>query len=33
MLESEFFEYEATSDDEFPAHFDKDDKCMCIGHI
>ena len=32
-LESEFLEYQATPDDEFPAYFKKDDKPMRIGHI
>ena len=32
-LESEFLEYQATPDDEFPAYFDKNDKLMRIDHI
>ena len=32
-LESEFLEYQATPDDEFPAYFDEDDKSMRIDHI
>ena len=32
-LESEFLEYQATPDDEFPAYFDEDDKCMRTDHI
>ena len=32
-LESEFLEYQATSDDEFPAYFDKDDKPIRIDYI
>ena len=32
-LESEFLEYQATPDDEFPAYFDKDDKPIRIDHI
>ena len=32
-LKSEFLDYQATPDDEFPAYFDKDDKHMCIDHI
>ena len=32
-LESEFLEYQATPDDEFPAYFGEDDKRMCIDHI
>ena len=32
-LESEFLEYQATPDDEFPAYFDEDDKSMLIDNI
>ena len=32
-LESKFLEYQATSDDELPAHVDEDDRPMCIDHI
>ena len=32
-LESEFLEYQATPDDEFPAYFDEDDKSMLIDYI
>ena len=32
-LESEFLEYQATPDDEFPAYFDEDDKRMRTDHI
>ena len=32
-LESEFLEYQATPDDEFPAYFDEDDKPMRTDHI
>ena len=31
--ESQFLEYQATPDDEFPAYFDEDDKCMRTDHI
>ena len=31
--ESEFFEFQATPDDGFPAYSDEDDKPMCIDHI
>ena len=32
-LKSEFLEYQATPDDEFPAYFDEDEKPMRINHI
>ena len=32
-LESEFFEYQATPNEEFSAYFDKDDNSMRIDHI
>ena len=32
-LESEFLEYQATTDDEFPVCFDEDDKPMRTDHI
>ena len=32
-LESEFLEYQAATDDEFPVHFDEDDKLMRTDHI
>ena len=32
-LESEYLEYQAIPDDEFPAYFDEDDKSMRINHI
>ena len=32
-LESEFLEYQATPDDEFPAYFDEDDKPMRVDHV
>ena len=32
-LESEFLEYQATPDDEFPAYFDGDDKSMRTDHM
>ena len=32
-LESEFLEYQAATDDEFPVYFDEDDKLMRTDHI
>ena len=31
--ESEFLEYQVTTDDEFPVYFDEDDKPMRTDHI
>ena len=33
VLESEFLEYQATPDDEFPAYLDEDEKPMRVDHI
>ena len=32
-LKSEFLEYQAATDDEFPVYFDEDDKLMRTDHI